>query len=171
MEIILLGIKIFSARILDVSLGTIRMILTVKGKNLSASIMGFCEVLIWFIIVKEALNTNETSLLIPISYALGFSSGTYIGSYLSDKFISGTLTVQIITSMKDKKLIKIIKKNGFGVSVIEVNKYLGGERKYLLIIEIDKKRLNKLKTLVKKLDKNCFITVDETKAVYNGYFK
>lgn len=171
MEIILLGIKIFSARILDVSLGTIRMILTVKGKNGAASIMGFCEVLIWFIIVKEALNTTETSLIIPISYALGFASGTYIGSYLSDKFISGTLTVQIITSIKDKQIIKTIKNNGFGVSVIEVNKYLGGQKKYLLLIEIDKKRLTKLKKLVKQLDKKSFITVNETKSVFNGYFK
>lgn len=171
MEIILLSTKIFSARILDVSLGTIRMILTVKGKNLSASIMGFCEILIWFIIVKEALNTTETSFLIPMSYALGFASGTFIGSYLSDKFISGTLTVQIITSIKDKKIIKIIKENGFGVSVLEVNKYLGKQKKYLLLIEIDKNRLNKLKKLVKKLDKNCFITVNETKSVFNGYFK
>ena len=80
MSLFFLCIKVFLARIVDVSLGTFRTIITVKGKALYASIIGFFEVLIWFLVVKEALNTNETGILIGISYALGFAAGTYIGS-------------------------------------------------------------------------------------------
>ena len=56
-----LCIKIFFVRILDVSLGTIRTIMTVKNKNLIASIIGFVEITIWFLVVKEAINTEKTT--------------------------------------------------------------------------------------------------------------
>ena len=60
--------------------------MSVKNNNFIASVIGFFEVTIWFLIVKEALNTNDNSLFIIFSYALGFSTGTYIGGILSNKF-------------------------------------------------------------------------------------
>lgn len=171
MELLFLCIKIFFARILDVSFGTVRTILTIKEKKLAASIVGFCEVLIWFIVVKEALNTDMTSFWIPISYSLGFASGTYIGSVLSERLIQGNLGVQIITSRRDKALIEQIRNHGYGVSVIDVNKHQKDTSKYMLFIEIDKKRLADLQKLVKVLDPDSFLVVNETKYVQNGYFK
>ena len=87
MELLFLCIKIFFARICDVSLGTVRMVVTVKGKSVLAAVLAFLEVFIWFMIAREALNTEITSLWIPLSYAGGFASGTLIGSTLSKKFI------------------------------------------------------------------------------------
>lgn len=170
MTLFLLCLKIFVARILDVSFGTVRSILTIKEKKLYASLMGFFEVIIWFVVVKEALNTDMTSIFIPISYAAGFASGTFIGGFLSEKFISGNLGVQIVTSHKDKEFIRIIREHGYGVSVIDVNSHEKDTKKYMLFIEINKKQLGDLKTLVKSLDEKSFIVVNETKFVHNGYF-
>ena len=86
MEILILCLKIFFVRIFDVSLGTARTIIMVRGKGFLASIIGFVEVLVWFLIVREALNTNVESIWIAISYSLGFATGTYIGSLLSNHF-------------------------------------------------------------------------------------
>ena len=58
MHIIILCIEIFLARIIDVSLGTIRTIIVVKGKNLIGSILGFIEVAVWFLVVEQALSTR-----------------------------------------------------------------------------------------------------------------
>ena len=91
MSILLLCIKIFFIRILDVSLGTMRMILIVKEKKFRASIIGFIEVAVWFTVVKQALSTADTSLWIIIAYSGGFATGTYIGS-----FISGNLSKVIL---------------------------------------------------------------------------
>ena len=135
MELFLLCLKIFGARILDVSLGTLRMMITVKGKNLYASLVGFFEIFVWFIVVREALNTDETSIWIAIAYALGFATGTYIGGILSKKFISGNLSVQII------------------------------------IIEINNKSFNHLQKIVKQIDHDAFIVVNETKYVMNGFLE
>ena len=66
MELLFLCLKIFFVRIIDVSMGTVATILTVKGKKILASVIGFIEILLWFLIVKEALNTDETSILVDI---------------------------------------------------------------------------------------------------------
>ena len=84
MEILILCIKIFCVRIVDVSMGTFRTIVTVKGQKLLASMIGFVEVFIWFVIVKEALSTDSTSIFIAFAYAGGYATGTYLGSLLSE---------------------------------------------------------------------------------------
>lgn len=168
MQLLLLCLKIFFIRILDVSMGTLRTIITIKGKTLYASLVGFFEVFIWFSVVREALNTDEKSLWIAIAYALGFSVGTYIGGLLSNKLISGNLGVQVITDNAYPELVPHLRDQGYGVTVMNVQ---GKDSdKYMLFIEINNKNLDKLHKLVKSVDNDAFIVVNETKHVHNGFF-
>mgnify|MGYP004480764197 FL=1 len=165
---ILLCFKIFFARILDVSLGTVRTIFTVKGKNLIASMIGFVEICIWFTIVREALNTDETSLWIMFSYAAGYATGTYIGGILSNKIIKTNFSVQVITG--NIALAELLRGEGYAVSLIDIK---GKEEKdkYMLFIEIRHKNLDHLKEFIRKNDDKAFIVVNETKYVQNGFIK
>ena len=72
-------LKIFAARIVDVSLGTLRTRYFVKGKTIEPFIIAFVEVLIWFVVAREALNTDGNMFFIAISYAGGYATGTLIG--------------------------------------------------------------------------------------------
>lgn len=161
-------IKIFCARLIDVSLGTFRTINTVKGKDLVAALIGLVEIIVWFLIVKEALNTNNNSIWIVISYAFGFSVGTYIGGKISKKFIKSNLEVQVILSSKDNRIVNKIRDEGYAVTAIEVNG--SKNEKYMLYIQIRNKSLEHLKNIIRKLDNRAFIVVNETKYVENGYF-
>lgn len=168
MTLFYMCIKIFLARLVDVSLGTFRTINTVKGRDLVAAMIGLVEITVWFLIVKEALNTDNNGFLIVISYALGFSVGTYIGGKISKVFIKSNLEVQVILSNKDDNIVKTIRNNGYGVTAIEV---IGSNnKKYMLYIQIRHNTLENLKKLVRKLDNKAFIVVNETKYVENGYF-
>lgn len=168
--LLFLCLKIFFVRIIDVSLGTIRTFFSVKGQNFIASVIGFIEITVWFLVVKEALNTTNNSLWIVFSYASGFSVGTYIGGILSNKLIEGNLGVQIITSGKSSELVKTLRKEGFGVSVIDVR---GQDEniKHMLFIEINNKSFSHIRKIIKEIDPKAFIVVNETKYVQNGYIK
>lgn len=168
MELLFLCIKVFCVRITDVTMGTFRTILTVKAKPIQASIIGFIEVLIWFLVVKEALNTDSNSIFIAIAYAGGFATGTFLGGKLSQKFINGNSSLQVIT--KNKKIIDVISGSGYGVTVIDAKGY-NDSQKYMLLIEVNNKNLSDVKNIIKKLDKQAFIIVTETKLVQNGYIK
>ena len=166
----MLCLKIFSVRIIDVSIGTVRSIFTIKGKNFTASLIGFFEVLVWFMVAKEALDTDNNSILIAISYSLGFATGTYLGGYLSSKLIKIKLGVQVILSNNDKRVVKIIRDSGYALSVMDVKGRNFLDSKYMLFIEIESDRYNELTNLIKRLDNKAFIVVNETKYVHNGYF-
>lgn len=170
MELFFMCLKIFLARIVDVSLGTVRTIMVVKGKNVYAALVGFLEVTIWFLIVKDALNNDFNSPWIVISYAAGFASGTCLGGLISSRFIKSKLNVQIIIDSEKNDLINILRDNGFAVSVVSAKGY-NDSNKLLLLVEIDNTRLEVLEELVKNYDKKAFIIVNETKYVQNGYFR
>ena len=170
MEILLLCIKIFFVRVFDVALGTVRMLFTVKGKRFVAGTIGFIEMLIWFLIVKEALNTDLTSIWIAVSYAGGYALGTLLGSYLSERLISGMVTVQAILSSANDEVVTMIRKAGYAVSVLDV-KGQDDKPKYLLLIEVNKKRQNAIRKLIKELDDRAFVIINDSKTVYNGYFQ
>lgn len=168
MSTFLMCIKIFAARLIDVSLGTFRTINTVRGKDFIAASIGLIEISVWFLIVKEALNTNNNSIWIVVSYALGFSVGTYMGGKISKKFIKSNLEVQVILSSRDDNIVDKIRKEGYGVTAIEVNG--NKNEKYMLYIQIRNQSFAHLKDIIKKLDSKAFIVVNETKYVENGYF-
>lgn len=170
MELFLLCLKIFFARIIDVTLGTLRMIHTVKGKTLTAGIIAFVEVFIWFIIAREALNNAVSSIWIAVAYSGGYASGTILGSFISNKFINSLISVEVITNKATPENIEKIKQEGFGVSVVET-KDKEAQDKAILFITLNSRRLEELKRILRHIDRQAFMVVNESKVVQNGYIK
>ena len=67
--IILKCLEIFLARIVDVSLGTVKTYLLVKGKTIEPFFIAFIEILVWYAVAREALNTEGNTILIALSYS------------------------------------------------------------------------------------------------------
>ena len=170
MHIMLLCLKIFLARVFDVSLGTVRTILTVKGKTLISGLIAFVEVSVWFAVVKEALNTSYQSIYIPISYASGYATGTIIGTYLSQKFIRSLISVEVLTNKATKKNIEILHKEGFSISKVQAT-HDCNDKTSILFITINSKYLDKLKKIITQIDSNAFIVINEAKIIHNGFVK
>lgn len=169
MELLILCIKIFLGRLIDVSLSTMQTMYLVKGKRNLATIFGFIDVFIWFIVVREALNTDIDSLWIAFAYAGGYAAGTFVGSGLSQYFSKGTVSIQIITKDIKRKVSKAIKESGYSASIIECKGLYKEDTNYMIYAQIDNKRIKQFKELVTNIDKNAFITVTESKETLNGY--
>ncbi len=163
---VILCLKIFFTRILDVSLGTFRTIVLIKGRNILAGFIGFFEVFVWFVIVQEALNTPNTSIWIALFYSFGFAAGTIIGAYVTNFFIRTPITLQIITN--NDKLADYLREKGFGVSVVDVHGKDGIRN--MLILETLDNHYKELLSLIRVIDENAFVVVDEKKYVHNGFY-
>ena len=170
MPVLILCLKIFFVRIIDVSLATIATLYTVNNKKITATILGFIDVIIWFVIVREAINTNLNNIFIPISYAGGYAIGTFLGASISDIMINKTMSVQVILNKLPKTKINILRKNNYAVTEINC---IGNKntKKTMLFIEINKKRLKELKNIIYEIDNKAFIVVNESKIVENGYIR
>ena len=143
----------------------------VKGRSIYAAIIAFVEVLIWFIVAKEALSIELNSIIIPIFYSAGYATGTLIGTYISSNYLESFIGVQVITKKNNRALVESIRNEGFGVSVIDLKDNYEKVGKDMLIIQLNKKRLKLLTSIIKKIDKQAFLIVNETKYLYNGFIK
>ena len=115
-----LPLLIFLARILDVSIGTIRIILISKGKKILVPLLGFFEVLIWILAISRIVQ-NLDNPLCYLAYAGGFAAGNYIGLIIEERLSLGMLLIRIITQKDATCLIKSLQQNGYGTTCLEAS--------------------------------------------------
>ncbi len=164
-------IKIFFARILDVSIATIRQNVMLKGHYFKSTILAFMEIFIWFLVAREALTVGISSLWIPISYSLGYATGTLLGSLLSKKFIKGEVGVQVIIDEAQKELISALKLRGYSFNILHLESGFKSEPKLMIFIEVNNKSVKKLQALIEAIVPDAFIVISDTKQIINGTLK
>jgi len=159
---------IFFVKIIEVSLGTIRIVLINKGERTIGAIIGFFEVTIWIILVGKVIAGITTDPIKAIVYSLGFACGNYVGSLIEEKLGIGMSEVQVIVLKEDgEKLANIIREDGFAVTVVE------GQGKYfprnILFAYVKRRKINKILKLIRGNQENAVITVSEAKPLYGGF--
>ncbi|MFW5647915.1 MAG: DUF2179 domain-containing protein [Candidatus Alkaliphilus sp. MAG34] len=158
---------IFLARLTDVSLATIRMIMVIRGKRIIAACIGFVEAGIYILAVGKVLSAVKNPLNI-LAYALGFATGNYVGIFLEEKMALGSIIVQVISENGVERLVEKLRNNGFGVTVVEG---CGREGvRHLLNVTLQRKNLSKLYGIIDDHDKKAFVTVTDARAIRGGYF-
>lgn len=167
-KIIWLCIIVFFARIIDTSLATIRSVLVIKEKRKLAVIIAFFEILVWFLIVKEALNTDNSAFYIALSYSAGYATGVYVGMIITDKFIPSNVSINIVVHEKDE-IIKALIDNNFAVSISKIKGKDLINNKYMIFVATTSKKVAELKSIVTNIDPKAFIVISENKAVIGGY--
>lgn len=162
---IIIPIIIFLARIADVSLGTIRVITINKGLRIIAPIIGFFEVIIWIVAMRQIMNNMDNPVWF-IAYAAGFAAGTYIGIVISDKLSLGNVILRIVTRSKATKLVDELEEKGFGTTVIQTEKK---QSKGQIIFSImNSKYLPEAIKIIQNNNPKAFFTIEEVKKISNG---
>jgi uncharacterized protein YebE (UPF0316 family) len=164
---VILPILIFLARILDQSLGTIRVILTAKGYKFIAPVLGFFESLAWILAASQVIYQVD-NVVCYIFYGGGFTAGSYIGMIIEEKLSIGTVVIRIIPKQNTDKLIKYLRAHDYGVTCIDVEG-MDGKSKMLLTI-VKRKKARDVINLVNLFNPKAFYTIEEVKSVNEGYF-
>jgi len=99
---------IFVARILDVSLGTIRIMLLSRDKKFLPPVLAFFEVLIWLLAIRHIFN-HLTNITCYFAFAGGFAMGNFVGILLEEKLAMGQEVVQVITKQEASELVDFLK--------------------------------------------------------------
>lgn len=113
-----LPLMIFFARIADVTLGTIRIVMVSKGQKFLAPILGFFEVIIWLIAMSKIFQ-NIDNWVAYVAYGAGFGTGNLIGLIIEEKLAMGIVQIQIITRRNAEDLIQKLRDSGYGITYLE----------------------------------------------------
>jgi uncharacterized protein YebE (UPF0316 family) len=159
---------IFFAKIIEVSLMTIRTVLITRGEKLYGSLIGFIEVSIWLYVIGKVLVNIDKDPIKMVVYALGFTCGNYIGCILEEKLALGIVTINLISSEEDgKELAELLREQQVGVTVVEAEGLK--EDKKMLIAHVKRKRKNEILRIIENSDIKAVISIVDTKTVYGGY--
>ncbi len=153
-------IVIFFARIIDVSLGTIRILMVSRGQKALAAFLGFFEVLVWAIVVTELIK-NLDNWINFVAYAGGFAAGTFIGIYIEEILKVGTIIVRIITRDRFRELSNALKEAKFTITSLDGS---GGYVPVKVIFTVLKrKRWKEIVAIIETYDPEAFYSVEEVK--------
>lgn len=159
-NIILVSLLVFTARTLDVSIGTIRIIFVSRGRKLPASLCGFFETLIWLFAVGQILQ-NLTNPLYYVAFAAGFATGTYMGIVLEDKLAMGMLIVRVITKREAKMALHNLRESGLGVTSLKADGKDGPVNIFYTVIK--RADLEKVIGIIKKFNEKAFYTIEDVR--------
>lgn len=168
LEIFSVALFICLARATDVSMATVRMILTFRGKKIQAALIGFFEVII-YVSALGVIVQNLDNPINLIAYGLGFAGGILLGSKIEEKLALGYVTVQVTVNDYNEKLSDLLRKEGYGVTIFDAQG-LEGPKKVLNIFAL-RKNLNDILSLIQNSGFACFITVMDARTTLGGYIK
>jgi len=165
LEYMIIPIFIFVARVLDVSVGTLRIIMVSKGYRVLAPILGFIEVFVWIIAIGQIMQ-NLNNFYNYISYATGFAAGTYLGMYLENKISLGLVLIRIITQRDADDLLNYLRNNDYVTTSVDADGNLGPVKIFFLVVK--RSELKKLSAVINKYNPRAFYTVEDIKYVKGG---
>jgi len=159
---------IFLSRIVDVSIGTIRVILLSRGNRYMAPLLGFFEVIIWLVAISRVMQ-NLTNVFCYIAYGAGFATGNFVGMLLESKLALGLQIVRIIYTSPLQLLPTELRNEGYGVTTVEGQGARGNV--HILFSIISRKKVNDFIKLVHAIEPKAFISVEDVRSSYAGYLQ
>lgn len=164
---IALPLLVFLARVVDVSLGTIRIIFTSRGKKHLAPLLGFVEVFIWVSVIAE-ITKGAHNIAAYLAYAGGFATGNYIGMWIEERLAIGNLVIRAILPENKTSLVEELRGAGYGVTSVNAQGAKGPVK--LVYTIVSRKDLPNVIETIHNTYPKTFFTVEELRSVEQGVF-
>ena len=164
---IVLPILIFLFRIVDQSIGTIRLIFAAKGLKRLAPAFAFFESFIWLLAIGQIMKHLD-NVYCYLAFAGGYAAGNYFGILLEERLSIGTVVIRVIPKKDTTLLIQYLRERNYGVTVVPVDGMMGPTK--MLFTTIRRKEARQVIDIIKEFNPTAFYTIDEVKVVSGGYF-
>lgn len=170
------ALLIFLMRVVDVSMATMRMILSVRGYRWRAAWIGFFEIIIWVIAAGHALQHLDSVLHI-VGYAAGFGAGNYVGIWLEERFALGLNVVRAVCRItpgtegvtSGQEAARALRDKGYAVTELIGQ---GRESRVEVLNTVVKRReVPEVIRTLQRHDADVFVTVEEVRSITGGYLQ
>lgn len=155
---IILPLLIFMARIMDVSINTIRIIYVLGGRRVTATLLGFFESFIWLMAIRQIFEHLD-NWVCYIAYPGGFAMGILVGMMIEERIAYGKVIVRIITRKDVQELITFLTNQQFRYTRVDTEGLDGPES--LVFTVLPRENLEALLTKMKSILPTAFYTVEK----------
>ena len=170
---LVIGFLIFLARIGDVSIGTVRTIVTMQGRSVIAFFLAIFELLIWITVASTVIHKIKDYPILALFYAFGYATGNVVGIAVERKIALGIIVLRVFSRTAGKKMADRLRNMGQPVTIFRGEGMQGPVDE--LYIAGRRRNLKKLLDVVKQEDPDAFYITemarDVRKAVRPSYFQ
>ena len=168
LKLILPAIFTFILKTVEVTFGSLKVILVTKNKKTLSALFAFIETIIWSLVVSSIISDIKSKPLILIAYCLGNAAGYALGSFIEDKMALGTVNVQVTSLYQNReKITKILESYnvGYSVTVSEGAK----DTNCMFTAVLKRKNYRAVVDEIKNNVDNCFFTVTDVSKSIGGH--
>lgn len=164
MEILL----IFVSKVVEVTISTVRTILMNKGYRVLSTILSFFEILLWVFVASVVINGIQDKPLKGIIYALGFTSGIFLGSFVESKLAFGQVGLQVIIDKVDEtELVEHLRSKNLAVTHYDAKGK--NSDKAILLLSINRKGKEKVIQDIQNLNPKAVVFGNDISTLKGGY--
>jgi uncharacterized protein YebE (UPF0316 family) len=155
---LLLPLLIFFARILDVSINTVRIIYVLGGRKMTSTLLGFFESFIWLMAIRQIFEHLD-NWVCYVAYPAGFAAGIFVGMIIEEKIAYGKVIVRIITRKEVHTLLQYLNAEYFRYTYVKAEGPDGLEN--LVFTVLQREKLEQLLMKLKEILPTAFYTVEK----------
>lgn len=166
-EAITVALGIFLLRTVNQSLDTVRFLMTLRGRQAIAWVLGFAETVIFVVTLSTVIN-DLNNILNIVGYSAGFATGNYVGVLIEGRLALGHMHMRIISSKRGTAIAEKLRKEGFAVTEIPARGKDGMVS--LLNISMLRKDVKKIHKIVTNVDDSAFVSTEDMRPLWRGFW-
>ncbi len=166
---ILVCLIVCAAKIIEITIQSLKTCMMVKGQRLKAAGLGFLECTIWGLVISTIIGTLGDNLFLLAFYCIGYATGLFLGSTLESKIALGTSNLQLIANDENcDKIISYLKENNRGYT--EFDGHGSKDKMNMIIIVLPRREAGRVLKEIRKLcNNNVFVVASEVSKYAGGY--
>ncbi len=164
---IILPMLIFFARIMDMSLDTLRIVMIGRGRKFVVAVLGFFEVSIWLLVARQVI-AHLPNVACFFAYAGGFSAGNYVGMWIEERMASGAQVIRVIVDSDGQRIMEALRVRGYGATSMSGQGSMGSVD--ILFSIVQRKEARKVLALIQSVSPGAFYTIEDVRDMSEGFF-
>jgi len=160
---------VFGAKILEITIQSLKTCMMVRGQRLKAAGLGMLECTVWGLVISTIISTLGDNPLRLLFYVCGYACGLFLGSTIESKIALGTSNLQLIANDASTKLIiEYLKDKEKGYTVFDGH---GSKDKMnMIFIVLPRKEVSVvLKEIRAICDNKVFVVASDVSKYAGGY--
>ena len=159
---------IFSLRVIELSLDTIRVLMVMRGRKGPAWLLGFFQATIFVFAIGYVLSGLDNPINM-FGYAAGFATGTVVGMLIEERLAIGHIQMSIVSPRRGSAIAEKMRAEGFAVTEIPAKGKDGMVT--MLSCSVLRRNVDKVRKIVNQADSTAFITAEEVRPVRRGFWR
>lgn len=158
-----------AAKIVEITIQSLKTCMMVKGQRLKAAGLGFLECTIWGLVISTIIGTLGDNIFLLLFYCVGYATGLFLGSTIEGKIALGTSSLELIANEDNTgKIIEFLKEQNKGYTVFEGHGSV--DKMNMIFIVLPRKEATRTLREIRALcDNKVFVVASEVSKYAGGY--